>query len=151
MKHACYRHIKPIRLWIQSRTANFTSRHAFEKSSFTTGQYLRWSTINRRLWLQLATSVSYQTFWVSFFSICLKRTLETWRCQNQLHHGVAPLGSKRVYFLIKAFVLLCDDDMRYAFATLADASGDWHHRQASACSWCVMSVWQPESRRTGTV
>lgn len=105
MKRRCCCRIKPIQMWIRSHAANFTSRHAFETSFFffTTRQYLCWSTINRRFWLQLATLVSYQTF---RFFICWKRAPETRCCQNQLHRSAAPLGSKRVYFLIKAFVPL---------------------------------------------
>lgn len=115
--------MKPIQMWIQRRTANFTWRHVFEESFFTTRQYLCWSTINRRLQLQLATSVSYQTF---CFSI-------GWKSQNQLHHGVAPLGSKQRLFFNQSFCSACDDDIRYAFAMPADLSGDWNHRDDRRC------------------
>lgn len=128
--HTCCRDMKPIQMWIQRRTANFTWRHVFEKSFFTTRQYLCWSTINRRLQLQLATSVSYQTF---CFSIGWKSALETWRCQNQLHHSVAPLGSKQRLFFNQSFCSACDDDIRYAFAMPADLSGDWNHRDDRRC------------------
>lgn len=122
--------MKPIQMSIQRRTANFTWRQVFEKSFFTTRQYLWWSTINRRLQLQLATAVSYQTF---CFSICWKSALETWRCQNQLHHGLAPLGSKQCLFFNQSFCSACDDDIRYAFAVPADLSGDWTHRDDGRC------------------
>lgn len=130
MKHTCCRDMKPIQMSIQRRTANFTWRQVFEKSFFTTRQYLWWSTINRRLQLQLATAVSYQTF---CFSICWKSALETWRCQNQLHHGLAPLGSKQCLFFNQSFCSACDDDIRYAFAVPADLSGEWNHRDDGRC------------------
>lgn len=71
----------------------------------------------------MATSVSYQTF---CFSI-------GWKSQNQLHRGVAPLGSKQRLFFNQSFCSACDDDIRYAFAMPADLSGDWNHRDDRRC------------------
>lgn len=95
------------------------------RAFFTTRQFLCWSTINRRLQLQLATSASYQTF---SFSICWKKALETWRCQNQLHHSDDPLSVEPCLFFNQSFCSACDDDIWYAFAKPADLSGDWDLR-----------------------
>lgn len=103
---------------IQSCTANFTWRHAFEKSVFH-HEAISMLEHNKK---EAPTSASYQTF---SFSLCWKKAPETWRCRNQLHHSDDPPSVEPCLFFNQSFCSACDDDIWYAFAKSADLSGDW--------------------------